>query len=231
MKTFFVTRLRQLVLPACFAIACVALGPLASAGTIIGSNVPAGSPGLGFAIVPAIITLNEGNDNQTGLPGPAPTDGNQVIAIKRFDNTGYIDIEFLVGPSTPGGTTEYRFFESVDNNTFIDWNSYLMVLGTGVGANFVVSAPGDGLDFDFPTFDLPPTSSAFSVVVPGEDILTFFNGVHSTGAEIYEFRVDVPDGIQSFTLRQFPIPVPEPGTLALAAGALIGLVAISRRRK
>jgi hypothetical protein len=228
MKTCVFVRLKRFVLPACFAIACCSFATLASAGTIIGYNAPP-SPGLGFAIVPAILSPNEGNDNQTGLPGPAPTDGNQVIVAKRFDNTGYIDIEFFVQDSIPGGATEYKFFEVVDNNTFIDWNSYLIVLGKGVGINFQPSPPGDGLDFDAPTFDLAPTSSAFGFVVPGEDILTFFTGVHSTGSEIYEFRVDVPDGIQSFTLRQYPIPVPEPSTLALAAGALVGFAAMRRR--
>ncbi len=226
MTTLVPKHLRRFAVPLC-TVACLSLATLAHAGTIVGVNSVSG-PGLGSWFVPPIFTLNEGNDNQVGLP---PDDNNQVIPIKRFDNTGYIEIEFLVRPSTPGGVTEYRFFEAVDNNTGIDWNGYLIVLGFGVGANFQVSPSGDGLDFDAPFFDSPPTSTAFATILPAEDVLTFSNGLHSSGSQIYEFRIDVPDGIQSFTLRQFPIPVPEPGTLALAVGALIGLVAFKRRRR
>ena len=60
--------------------------------------------------------------------------------------------------------TEYRVFESVDNNTGINWAGYTMELGFGIGAGFVPSPPGDGLDFDAPLYDTPPISSAFSNV-------------------------------------------------------------------
>ena len=226
MTTLVPKHLRRIAVPLC-TLACFSLATLAQAGTIISVNSISG-PGLGNGFVPAIITLNEGNDNQVGL---GPNDNNQVIPVKRFDNTGYIDIEFLVRDSDPASVTEYRFFEAVDNNTGIDWNGYLILLGTGVGANFQVSPGGNGLDFDFPTFDLPPTSTAFSTVLPAEVVLTFSNGLHSSGSQIYEFRVDVPNGIDSFTLRQYPSPVPEPATLVLASGALIGLAAFKWRRR
>lgn len=202
----------------------------AQAGTItsvqiFGSQQGTGT-GLGTVAVPAIITPNANNDNPT--VGGA-TDNNLAVVVKRFDNVGFIDIVFNVSPST--GTTEYKIFESVDNNTFIDWSSYVLQLGFGTGTGFVSSGAGDGLDFDFPQFDSAPTSSIFSNVALFEDLLVFSNGTQKTGAETYNFRIDVPNlpqGVTSFTLRQTPVAIPEPSILVGAALAGCGL--LLRRR-
>jgi hypothetical protein len=197
------------------------------AGMIVPAAVPSG-PGLGFVSVPAIFTLTPNNDN---VPAPAVPDNNIVVPLKRFDFNDYIDIEFVVVPT--GGVTEYQVTEFVDNNTGTDWSEYRMQLGFGVGPGFVVGPPADGLDFDAPTFDTPPTSGALPVVVPlSEDELSFSGGIHGGGAQPYMFRIDVPDGplgvTYTFTLRQFPTPVPEPSTAVLVALAVVGLL---RRRR
>jgi hypothetical protein len=225
MKYFFVRTLQKLALPVCAAMACLVVPFAAEAGTILGVN-PATGTGLGSAFVPPINTFSEGNDNQ-----PGGLDNNLFVPIKRFDATGYIDLEFIVRDSIqPGGTTEYQVFESVDNNTFINWSSYTIELGKGTGAGFIQSPADDGLDFDTPDKDTPPTSTVFNNVAHGQDILVFTAGIQSTGSEVYTFRIDVPDGITSFTLRQYPIPVPEPSTLVLACCAVAGLAMAKRRR-
>ena len=225
MKKLVFARPQRFVWPL-LALASLVLPSFAQAGTIVTVNTPSGA-GLGFVSIPVISTPSEGNDNQPGGPG---FDANIVVPIKRFDQTGIIDIEFNVRGSDPEGTTEYLFFESVDNNTGIDWSGYVMELGIGIGDNFVATG-GDGLDFDAPDYDPAFASSAFSNIVFAEDILTFSSGVHSSGSEIYQIRIDVPDGIQTFTLRQYPIPVPEPGTMVLAAFALVGVAVAARRRR
>jgi hypothetical protein len=191
--------------------------------TQFGPNAGTG-PGLGTVAVPAIVTTAQNNDNS---PTPGAFDNNIVVPIKRFDFNDYIDIEFSVTPTQ--GVTEYQFFESVDNNTGVTWKSFTMILGYGVGANFVQSTVGDGLDFDFPNYDLAPTSSALPIVgTPNEDTLIFSGGFQGTGAETYQFRIDVPDvttlppGFGRFTLRQLPQAVPEPATLTLASLVLAG---------
>jgi hypothetical protein len=200
----------------------------ASAGLITSVQLFGGQagtgPGMGTVSVPVVLTVNPDNDNQP-VPGAA-LDNNITVPIKRFDNPGYIDIVFNVQPTQ--GVTEYKVFESVDNNTFVNWNSYKMELGFGVGASFVPSPAGDLLDFDAPTYDTPPVSTAFASVATGEDLLVFTNGIHGSGAETYQVRIDVPNvrevnGQMSFTLRQSMTVVPEPSSLALLLFALTGL--------
>jgi hypothetical protein len=212
------------------AILVVALlGSVASAGTIQSTPAPSVSgSGLGFANVAAVITIQPNNDN---VPAPQRLDNNVVVPLKRFDNAGPIDIEFSTAASD--GVTEYQFSEFVDNNTGLPWISYRMQLGFGTGAGFVSSAAGDGLDFDSPNYDTPPTSGALPVVgTPDEDQLVFSGGLQALGAQPYSFRIDVPDITGRiggrFTLRQIPNPVPEPGVIALLAVAVFGF-AVRRR--
>jgi len=200
------------------------------AGTIAVAPAPVASgPGLGTVAVPAIVTASPDNDN---VPAAGAPDNNIFVPIKRFDHNGIIDIEFSVAPSN--GVTEYQVFESVDNNTGLPWGLYTMQLGFGTGAAFVKSGAGDGLDFDAPTYDFPPTSSAMPIVgTPDEDTLVYSGGVHSSGAESYVFRLDVPNlptvDFSKFTLRQFPRPVPEPSTIALLGLAIAGFAAYRSR--
>ena len=132
--------------------------------------------------------------------------------------------------------TEYQVFESVDNNTGVPWNNYTMELGFGTGGLFTKSVAGDGLDFDSPLYDLPSTSSAFVANHPDEDTLFYNGGLQGNGAESYRFRVDVPNIAGAigavggtFTLRQFPHPVPEPSTFALLSLAISGFAAYRSR--
>jgi hypothetical protein len=207
------------------AIATTGFSSLASAGTISPTVAPVASgPGLGLVSIGAIVTPNPRNDNQTG--GGA-ADNNVVIPLKRFDFNNYIDIVFTV--NSDDGTTEYKFTEFVDNNTGINWSSYTMQLGSGTGTAFVPATTG-ALDFDAPGFDGPPTSAPLSTVATSPYQLTFSGGIQGTGAVPYTFRLDVPDGLNSFTLRQTPIAVPEPASLALLGLALIGAVACRRER-
>jgi hypothetical protein len=215
--------LGRLVFPLVAVLLCLPL--TARAGRIDSVNSISG-PGLGTVSVPLISTVNVNNDNQTG---GGIADNNITVPIKRFDNIGYIDIEFNV--SGTDGVTEYKVSESVDNDTGIFWNAYTMVLGFETGDDFYESPSGDGLDFDAPLYDLLPTSGAFGGVATSEDMLVFSGGLHNLALQLYTLRIDVPDDVVRFTLRQYPTAVPEPSTIALGVIALVGLAGLALRRK
>jgi hypothetical protein len=207
----------------------------ALAGQINSTPAPiASGPGLGFVSIAAITTATPNNDD---VPGTQP-DNNIVIPFKRFGSASYIDIPFTV--SATQGVTEYLVNEFVDNNTGTNWNSYTMMLGFGTGANFTqVGGLGDGLDFDAGPpggNTTPPTSIVLPTLTrPNEDTLVFSGGIHGSGAQQYQFRIDVSDLVNrssTFTLRQQATPIPEPTTIALIGLSFIGLMpnrGLSRR--
>ena len=220
------TRMLTLVTALIFGvIAITGFASHASAGTLSSTTAPVSSgPGLGLVSVPAIFTPNPRNDNQIG--GGA-ADNNVLIPLKRFDNNSFIDIVFAV--QSDDGVTEYKVTEFVDNNTGVNWSRYTMQLGSGTGAGFVPATSGS-LDFDAPGFDAPPSSAPLSAVAMSPYQLTFSGGIQGTGAVPYTFRLDVPDGLNTFTLRQTPTAVPEPGTIALLGLALVAAFASRRQR-
>jgi hypothetical protein len=216
--------------------AAIALGAWpAGAGIITGVTDFGGEdgtgPGMGAVTVVVVPAINFNNDNQDGTT--PILDNNINVPIKRFDNPGYIDIEFEVTASL--GISEYKLTESIDNNTGLPWVGYTMQLGFGTGAGFVPSVSGDGLDFDAPGFDPPPTSAAFSGVAPSEDLLVFSGGSQGAGQAVYNVRIDVPDPLLlvggKFTLRQLPVPIPEPAGLALAGLGLLGAIVVRGKRR
>ena len=201
------------------------------AGQIVSAPMPTSSgPGMGFVNIAIIVTPTPNNDD---VPGALP-DNDIVVPQKRFDFVGFIDTEFTV--SSTSGVTEYLVTEGVDNSTGINWSSYRMSLGFGTGAAFTqVGGIGDGLDFDTGPpggNNTPPTSGAFPIVSrPDEDQLVFSGGIHSLSAQLYQFRIDVPDlsgRNGKFTLRQQPVAVPEPSAIAFVGLAVAGL-ALNRR--
>jgi len=208
------------------ALGLAVLSNTADAGMITGVQMfgtEAGTgPGMGTVSVPVILTINPDNGI---LAGGGPLDNNITIPVKRFDKPDIIDIVFQVVPTN--GVTQYKVVEAVSNNTWSNWSSYLTELGFGVGAGFIPSPAGDGLDFGAPLYTPPLASSAFSTVVPTEDLLLFTNGIQQVaGLESYQFRIDVPNlppvagGPLTFTLRQIPIAVPEPSSCLLLLCAL-----------
>jgi PEP-CTERM motif len=200
-------------------------------GTIATSPAPVASgPGLGLAQVPLIATVNPSNDNQSG--GGA-ADNNLEINAKRFDFGGYIDLVFSVAASDL--VTEYKVTEFVDNNTGVPWNTYTMQLGFGTGAGFQLATAASGLDFDAPGYDSPPTSAVMPSVTLSPAELVFSGAIQGSGAQLYTFRIDVPNipgtaGPGTFTLRQFGTEVPEPSTALLLGFASIAGAAVFRRR-
>lgn len=207
-----------------FSFICLLLmGSVSShAGEIVGFTWFSGIASVaGEPVAPPTVV----NNDATATSGTSP---NPIIVYQK-DYTGIGPVDLVFDVVDTGGVTEYAVYEGVQNGTGVDWSSYHIELGFGVGASFVKSLPGDGLDFDAPLFDstvdFAPVGGTmpFPVVTVLEDDIFASGGVQPdmTYAGNFIFHVDVPDGITSFTIRQSPVPVPEP------SAALIALMAIS----
>lgn len=135
------------------------------------------SSGIASVALDAVAPpVDPNNDDVAGLSPNA-----LLVTQKSYFAIGPVDIEFTVVPS--GGVTEYTIREGVDNGTGVDWSSYRLELGFGVGADFVLSPSGDGLDFDSPDFNSSPDFSAFfTTVTESEDVLLATAGLSPTAA-------------------------------------------------
>lgn len=176
----------------------------------------------------SISPLNDPNNDDTA----GPSLNGVFVTQKDYEAIGPVDIVF--GVTNSGGVSEYLFVEGVFNDTGLNWGAYHIELGFGYDAGFVKSTLGDGLDFDAPDFNSPfnfdPSPGFFPTVSVTEDDVYASGGVMAdlSFAGYFRFTVDVPDGITSFTVRQSPVPVPEPGSLALAVCGL-GILALRKR--
>lgn len=199
-----------------------------SAGVITGFSWSSGIASVGVnPIAPAVVPNNDDH------AGPSP---NLVfIPQKNYVGIGPVDIEFTVVDS--GGVTEYVFLEGVFNGTGIPWTDYHIQLGFGMGTAYTPSPSGDGLDFDDPDLSSPFSFAPFTTVVIGEDDIDAYNGIVLPFTYVFPFafHIDVPDGITSFTVRQYPtidgLIVPEPSGAILGSGILGVLTALRRRRR
>lgn len=184
----------------------------------------------GIASVAEEPIVPPSDPNNDDVVGPSP---NAIyFPQKNYVGIGTVDLVFDVIDS--GGVTEYMIIEGVFNGTGLDWIGYHLELGFGHGVDFVKATLGDGLDFDAPDYNSPVSFAPFfpAVTVTEHDIIAS-GGTFPASAYAGDFRfhIDVPDGITSFTLRQSPLPVPEPSTCFLIGLALIAPAARRRRRK
>ena len=148
---------------------------------------------------------------------------NQLVVDKTATDLDPFDMEITV----TGGGQLREILENAINTTGEDWADYHILLGFGLGPDFVPSQPGDGLGFT------NALSQAFPGLVITEDELSFDGGtVPIGGAADFALTIGLPgDEPITFTLRQFPTTgdvIPEPATLSLLG---LGALALLRRRK
>jgi len=124
--------------------------------SMIGQNATAGNWTItGFQSLP------RNNPNaQSGKVTAVITETAQV-------DLGPFDIQLSVN-----GSGVFAIDKSVLNNTGSPWSRFVFELGTGVGAGFVPSTPGDGLGFDASLNNREETG-AFPTAVVQEDSIVF----------------------------------------------------------
>jgi hypothetical protein len=201
------------------AVLACTWGDVAQAGIIPPSPVGVATVvGGGTASITGPFTLAPNNN-------PSTTTSNFASIQKTFTSaTTPLDIVFNVNDSQ--GVTEYLFAEGPFNLTGIAWKGYDIQLGFGTGASFTLANPLLGLQFDTTP---APSSTDFPTAVLTPQQLNFSGGnVPSNHGASLAFTIDVPDtataGSYQFTMREFPIPVPEPSAFVLAGLGIAGLV-------
>jgi PEP-CTERM motif len=151
-------------------------------------------------------------------------------AGKSFTSIGPLDFQF---PVTPTATTNTYFVtEGITNNTTQTWSDYHELLGTGTTGNF--SLGGTPVQFLIPT-DSTYSNTAFPGRSVSSDEIDYTGGSIAPGQAItITYSITVPDvsvaGPGTFTLRQLPTVVPEPGTLGLLAAGVVGLLGRRHRQ-
>ena len=155
-----------------------------------------------------------------------------VIDETAVVDLGPFDIELLID-----GNGEFAIDKSVLNDTGIAWTRFVLQLGTGVGAAFSPSTPGDGLRFDS-NLNNRDESGAFPNKVVEEDRIVF-SGLLPPGATAQFVFFVQTDEIHDHlvTIRQSALsadtagaPVLQPWSLALLV-VLLGVVAALRLRR
>jgi len=107
------------------AAALLASGLMGSAqGGVIASTTTLSLPGSSTGTVGAIVTPAQNNDNNTAA-------SLNTVPYNIFFNTlGPMQVEFAT--SAFGGTTEYRFTQTFNNNTGQVWTGFVFELGFGI---------------------------------------------------------------------------------------------------
>jgi hypothetical protein len=170
------------------------------------------------------------------LPATNPdAQSGKVTAVideaARID-LGPFDIELSVD-----GSGVFAVTKNVLNNTGVAWSQFIFELGTGVGAGFVPSTPGDGLGFDGSLNNREQTG-AFPSAVVEEDRITF-SGLLPPGATA-QFVVFVTTDTTDphlVTIRQSAVGTEPAGapllggvSLALLIGVLVCVACLQLRR-
>lgn len=213
--------------------------PGPAAGAVFASNGP-----FTVAEFTSLKTIGEnataGNWMATAFQSLPKNDPNAesgkvtaVITETAKVDLGPFDLQLLID-----GNGVFAVAKSVANNTGIAWTSFVLQLGSNLGAGFVPSTPGDGLGFDAGE-DNRETTGAFPNAVVGEDRIVFSGFLPPGGsAQFVVFVSTATIGNHLVTIRQSagatigpaPAPLLTPSALIVLVIAL-ALIAGRRLRR
>jgi PEP-CTERM motif len=161
----------------------------------------------------------------TGGSGSMEGQGNgQVTILKTFTKLGDIPIIVSGGPlPVANGMDTLHVSERVTNNTGVPWTDFHYLAGLIDAAS--------SLQIDFLNFANP--TGEFTSSTPSFRALTLLGNVPDGHTFSVSFDLKVtgqPNSFYEYGIHETP-SVPEPATISLAAGSLLGLMFLARRRK
>jgi hypothetical protein len=154
----------------------------------------------------------------------------RILETAKVD-TGPFDIELSLT-----NLGEIAFDKSVLNNTGVEWRAFRLILGTGLGPDFVPSTDQDALSF-LPALNNREETGAFPNVAVGDDEAVFTGSLNPGGtARFVVFVRSDTAGPHTVTLRQIAVasaaPAPALSTLSLVVLVVVlgGLAALRLRQ-
>jgi len=207
--------------------ACMILAPCSASADLLpgGHAVPtavSALPAGAYIFAPTTVHVVARNAlNQINFTG------NLTYAVWREQSTGFLDFLYQFH----NDSTSKNPVEHISTTDFATVTTNVEEITGTAPSGFVLGSvvpddatrsPGDGgvVAFNFPTPHSIPKNGTTRVLV-----------ISTNATQIEQGTTSLIDGAVATVITEAPVPIPEPGSLTLVCGGVLGLAGVSYRRR